>query len=126
MALDAEKKVETFFREAVAARPRPEVTMLFRELADEEVDHQGLVREFQVSCGVEDEHLVQCCSFTDPDSEFGVGPCRGQGAARSEGECRHLAFDAARHGAATTGDDAFLKDLVEHRVMKRRAVLRGE
>ena len=49
--------VEAVFREAVAGRLRPEVAVLFRELADEKVEHQGLVPKFQVSGGVEGEHL---------------------------------------------------------------------
>jgi rubrerythrin len=45
MALDAEKKAEAFFRGAMAGKPRPEVATLFAELADEEVDHQKMVRD---------------------------------------------------------------------------------
>ncbi len=45
MALDAEKKAEAFFREALAGPLHAEVAALFAELADEEVDHQRMVRE---------------------------------------------------------------------------------
>jgi len=45
MALAAETKAERFFRDALAVTPHPEVRALFTELADEEVDHQRMVRE---------------------------------------------------------------------------------
>jgi rubrerythrin len=45
MALDAEKKAEAFFRGAIAGTLDPEVAVLFAELAEEEVDHQRMVRE---------------------------------------------------------------------------------
>jgi rubrerythrin len=45
MALDAEKKAEAFFRGAIAGTLDAEVVTLFAELAEEEVDHQRMVRE---------------------------------------------------------------------------------
>jgi rubrerythrin len=45
MALDAEKKAEAFFRGAIAGTLDPEVATLFAELAEEEVEHQRMVRE---------------------------------------------------------------------------------
>jgi len=45
MALAAETKAERFFRDALKTTRHPEVHALFTELADEEVDHQRMVRE---------------------------------------------------------------------------------
>ena len=45
MALDAEKKAEAFFRGAIAGTLDRDVATLFAELAEEEVEHQRMVRE---------------------------------------------------------------------------------
>ncbi len=45
MALAAERKAEAFFRGAIAGTLDAEVATLFAELAEEEVDHQRMVRE---------------------------------------------------------------------------------
>ena len=46
--------------------------------------------------------------------------------ARAEREVAHLALDAAGIAAIAAGDNTFLKDLVENRVMKSSPLLRGE
>jgi hypothetical protein len=46
--------------------------------------------------------------------------------ARAEREVAHLALEAAGIAAIAAGDNAFLKDLVENRVMKCSPLLRGE
>jgi hypothetical protein len=46
--------------------------------------------------------------------------------ARAEREVAHLALEAAGITAIAAGDNAFLKDLVENRVMKCSPLLRGE
>ena len=43
-----------------------------------------------------------------------------------QGIVTHLALDAAGIAAIAAGDNAFLKDLVENRVMKCSPLLRGE
>lgn len=50
----------------------------------------------------------------------------GRCAARAQREVAHLAFHAARVAAAPAGDDALLQDLLQHALMKRHPLPRGE
>ena len=80
---------------------------------------RSLLAEFPVS--------PQYCSLNDPDgfANFHLGPGLLD-VARAEGEVAHLALDAAGIAAIAAGDNTFLKDLVENRVMKSSPLLRGE
>jgi hypothetical protein len=45
---------------------------------------------------------------------------------RAEWKFAHLALDPAEVAAVAAGDDAFLKNLVEHLIMKGSPLRRGE
>lgn len=45
---------------------------------------------------------------------------------RTQRELAHLTLDAARVAAAAAGGDTLLEDFVEHALMERFPVLRGE
>ena len=45
---------------------------------------------------------------------------------RAQGVVAHLAFDAARIPSVATGYNAFFENFIQHRLMKRGFLLRGE
>jgi hypothetical protein len=59
---------------------------------------------------------------TDSDRE----PMRGPRATRPQGIVAHFALHAAGRLPLTTGHDALVEDLLQHRLMKGGVVLRGE